>query len=67
RGVPAGNGHGDLLVTVEVAVPSKLNDAERGAVQALSEMLPGESLRARLLNGAVSSDRTTAAAGGGGQ
>ena len=67
RGVPAGNGHGDLLVTVEVAVPQKLNDAERGAVEALSEMLPGESLRARLLNGSASSDRAAAAAGGGGQ
>lgn len=66
RGVPAGNGHGDLLVTVEVAVPSKLSDAERGAVEALSETLPGESLRARLLNGSASANRTAAAGGAGG-
>ena len=37
RGVPQGKGAGDLLVTVEVAVPSKLSAAERDAVEALDE------------------------------
>jgi molecular chaperone DnaJ len=53
RGVPAANGHGDLLVTVEVAVPPKLGDAERDAVQALSEVLPGDDLRTGLGVGAA--------------
>jgi len=37
RGVPKGKGVGDLLVTVEVAVPSKLSAAERDAVETLAE------------------------------
>jgi molecular chaperone DnaJ len=37
RGVPQGKGAGDLLVTVDVAVPSKLSAAERDAVEALAE------------------------------
>jgi molecular chaperone DnaJ len=37
RGVATAKATGDLLVTVEVAVPSKLSDAERAAVQALAE------------------------------
>jgi molecular chaperone DnaJ len=36
RGVPASSGVGDLLVTVEVAVPQKLTDAEREAIEALA-------------------------------
>jgi molecular chaperone DnaJ len=48
HGVPATSGRGDLLVTVEVAVPSKLTDAEREAVSALSDVLPGDGLRAGL-------------------
>jgi len=36
RGVPAAGGQGDLLVTVEVAVPQRLTDAEREAVEALA-------------------------------
>jgi molecular chaperone DnaJ len=36
RGVPVSSGVGDLLVTVEVAVPSALSDAEREAVEALA-------------------------------
>ena len=35
RGIDNGKGKGDLLVTVEVAVPSKLTAAERKAVEAL--------------------------------
>jgi molecular chaperone DnaJ len=38
RGVPAKKGSGDLLVTVEVAVPSRLSDEERRAVEALAEV-----------------------------
>jgi molecular chaperone DnaJ len=37
RGVPVAKGTGDLLVTVEVAVPTKLSDAEREATEALAE------------------------------
>ena len=36
RGVQAAKGAGDLLVTIEVAVPTKLSDAEREAVEALA-------------------------------
>ena len=36
RGVPTAKGTGDLLVTVEVTVPSKLSDAERKAIEALA-------------------------------
>jgi molecular chaperone DnaJ len=36
RGVPAAKGAGDLLVTVEVAVPTRLSDEERAAVEALA-------------------------------
>jgi molecular chaperone DnaJ len=36
RGVPAASGTGDLLVTVEVAVPTKLSAAEREAIEALA-------------------------------
>ncbi|MFP3906489.1 MAG: molecular chaperone DnaJ [Acidimicrobiales bacterium] len=46
--VPASGAPGDLLVTVEVAVPSKLSDAERKAVEALAELEPEVSPRAHL-------------------
>jgi molecular chaperone DnaJ len=48
KGVPAGKGMGDLLVTVEVAVPSKLSSAERKAVEALHAASNGASPRAHL-------------------
>jgi molecular chaperone DnaJ len=47
RGVPVSRGVGDLLVTVEVAVPSKLSKAERDAVEAL-QAAATESPRAHL-------------------
>jgi molecular chaperone DnaJ len=47
RGAAHGNRHGDLLVTVEVAVPTKLSDAERRAVEALAEAT-NDSPRAHL-------------------
>lgn len=37
RGVPHEKGMGDLMVTVEVAVPSKLSSAQRQAIEALAE------------------------------
>jgi molecular chaperone DnaJ len=37
RGVPQAKGAGDLLVTIEVAVPRQLTDAERQAIEALAE------------------------------
>jgi molecular chaperone DnaJ len=47
RGVRSSKGSGDLLVTVEVAVPAKLSAAERKAVEALAAA-GGESPRAHL-------------------
>ena len=37
KGVPQAKGAGDLLVTVEVAVPATLSEAERRAIEALAE------------------------------
>ncbi len=48
RGVPTAKGAGDLLATVEVAVPTKLSSAERKAVEALAAAAGGESPRAHL-------------------
>ena len=47
RGVPADDGAGDLLVTVDVDVPKELDDRQRAAVQALAAAMPG-SPRAHL-------------------
>jgi molecular chaperone DnaJ len=47
RGVPRASGAGDLLVTVEVAVPARLSGAEREAVEALAAAT-SESPRAHL-------------------
>src|SRR5207245_2377274 len=47
RGVPASSGAGDLLVSVEVAVPQKLSTAERQAIEALGS-ISGPSPRAHL-------------------
>ncbi|MHB1536802.1 MAG: molecular chaperone DnaJ [Acidimicrobiales bacterium] len=50
HGVAAGKGFGDLLVTVEVAVPaaSELSDAERSAIEALGDLMKGDALRESL-------------------
>ena len=48
RGVTSKKGAGDLLVTVEVAVPQKLSDAERKAVEALAAASDGRSPRSHL-------------------
>lgn len=37
KGIPAAGGAGDLLVTVEVAVPSNLSEQERAAVESLKQ------------------------------
>jgi molecular chaperone DnaJ len=47
RGVPKSKGAGDLLVSVEVAVPNKLSPEERKAVEALAAAA-NESPRAHL-------------------
>jgi len=49
RGVTTKNGTGDLLATVQVAVPSHLSDKAREAVEALAEALPDEDPREDLL------------------
>lgn len=48
RGVRTKKSTGDLLVTVEVAVPQKLSSAERKAVEALASASDGQSPRAHL-------------------
>jgi molecular chaperone DnaJ len=48
RGVPARTGAGDLLVTVEVAVPTQPTPEETDAVHALAGVTDGEALRAYL-------------------
>lgn len=45
RGVPARSGPGDLLVTVEVVVPTRLTAAQRKAVEELSALTADESPR----------------------
>ncbi|OIH95202.1 DnaJ C-terminal domain-containing protein [Curtobacterium sp. MCBA15_001] len=49
RGVTTKSGTGDLLATVQVAVPSHLSDKAREAVEALASALPDEDPREDLL------------------
>ncbi|MFZ6991394.1 DnaJ C-terminal domain-containing protein [Curtobacterium sp. RRHDQ66] len=49
RGVATKNGTGDLLATVQVAVPSHLSDKAKEAVEALAAALPDEDPREDLL------------------
>ncbi|MGH8919092.1 MAG: DnaJ C-terminal domain-containing protein, partial [Actinomycetes bacterium] len=51
RGVPASSGVGDLLVTVEVDVPTELSGATREAVEALGDVSKGDALRHHLVTG----------------
>ncbi len=48
RGVPAKKGTGDLLATVEVAVPTRLTDAQRKVVTELAALTADESPRAHM-------------------
>ncbi|ROQ39958.1 molecular chaperone DnaJ [Frondihabitans sp. PhB188] len=50
RGVDAKDGKGDLLATVQVAVPSHLSDKAKAAVEALVAALPVENPRGDLLD-----------------
>lgn len=50
RGVETKEGKGDLLATVQVAVPSHLSDKARAAVEALAEALPDENPRGDLID-----------------
>jgi molecular chaperone DnaJ len=38
HGVRSGKRHGDLIVTVDVAVPTSLSDAERAAIEELARV-----------------------------
>jgi len=54
RGVPAKGRAGDLLVTVDVAVPARLTSAQRKAIEALAEELdedPRPQITAAVRNG----------------
>ncbi len=52
KGVPTKDGHGDLLVTVDVQVPATLNAEARQAVEAYRAATQGGDLRANLFDGA---------------
>ena len=49
RGVPTKRGTGDLLVTVQVAVPARLPEAAAQALRAYAELMPDDP-RAGLLD-----------------
>ncbi|WP_265523023.1 DnaJ C-terminal domain-containing protein [Oerskovia flava] len=53
RGVPAAKGTGDLLVTVQVAVPQKLSKAAREAVETFAAETDGTDVRGDLLRQAA--------------
>jgi len=48
KGVETANGSGDLLVTVEVAVPTKLTDEQRSLLEALRDESQADNPRAHL-------------------
>ncbi len=48
RGVPTSNGHGDLLVTVEVAVPTDLTSEEQKLLEEYANAHDGASVRSHL-------------------
>ena len=50
RGVVTSKVEGDLLATVEIAVPSHVSDKAKTALEAFEELLPDEDPRADLLN-----------------
>ncbi len=50
RGVVTPKAEGDLLATVEIAVPSHISDKAKKALEAFEELLPEEDPREELLN-----------------
>ena len=50
RGVVTSKGEGDLLATVDIAVPSHVSDKAKKALEAFEELLPEEDPRTELLN-----------------
>ncbi|OUD87923.1 Curved DNA-binding protein [Clavibacter michiganensis subsp. michiganensis] len=54
RGVTTPKGTGDLLARIEVAVPSRLTDAQRVALDAFASSGPGEDPRRELIERARS-------------
>lgn len=54
RGVPASGGAGDLIVTIEIAVPDRLTDEARQAVEAFAAATEGADPRAGLFTSAAS-------------
>jgi molecular chaperone DnaJ len=50
RGVDAGNSRGDLLATIEVAVPSHMSEKAKKVLQEFQELMPKEDPRAELMN-----------------
>jgi molecular chaperone DnaJ len=53
RGVATSKGTGDLLATVQVAVPSHLTDAAKKHLEAFAKAMPDENPRAELLEKAA--------------
>ncbi|MEY4986038.1 MAG: hypothetical protein RLZZ359_924 [Actinomycetota bacterium] len=49
RGVVTAKGEGDLLATVEIAVPSHITDKAKKALEEFNDLLPDEDPRAELL------------------
>ena len=50
RGVVTAKGEGDLLATVDIAVPSHVSDKAKKALEAFEELLPDDDPRSELLN-----------------
>jgi molecular chaperone DnaJ len=50
RGVHTAKGEGDLLATVEIAVPSHISDKAKKALEEFEEQLPDEDPREELLS-----------------
>jgi molecular chaperone DnaJ len=57
RGVQSGKRQGDLLVTVEIAVPQKLSRAAKAALEDFQKATSQDDPRAELLQRAASAPR----------
>jgi molecular chaperone DnaJ len=63
RGLPKKSGNGDLLITIDVAVPQKLNGPARDALQAYAEAQPDDprpEITAALAKAAAANGRHSA-------